>query len=92
MVLEQIQALLAQGKTAKDLIHQGFAKSSVYRARKSLANKEDPIKSLLGWAQRWGQYKTEWCSASDGKECTYFAAALDPLGCVFCPAYSEKEE
>lgn len=92
MALVEIQALLSQGKTPKELIEQGFPKSSVYRARKLLAKKEDPVKKLLYMAQFWGEHKLDSCSLAKGKNCEYFDVPLDALMCAFCPVYTEKEE
>jgi hypothetical protein len=92
MSLEEIQGLLSQGKTPKELIQLGFPKSSVYRARKLLARKEDPVRKLLEMVQQWGAYKRDLCSYAKAKECQFFYAPLDPLMCVFCPEYDKKED
>ena len=87
-MLEQIQALLSKGRTPKELIQEGFPRSSVYRARKLLARKDDPIKRLLEEARMWGEYKAGLCSFAQGKECEKFTLPLDPLMCALCPEYS----
>ncbi|MCL0059601.1 helix-turn-helix domain-containing protein [Dehalococcoidia bacterium] len=89
-ITSKVARLLGEGMTPKEIMEQGFHRSTVYKVKRKLESEKSQnvsIAKLLEYAQQWGNAKHKTCANNKPGGMCYGDDDIVALFCTFCPHF-----